>query len=219
MARNSSSNEGFSLITISIVLLVSMMIMASMLPGGDAGDINKKTLADIAKLDKVENAMRSFMFLNGRRPCPASGEYAVTESNYGFRVDGVPEDYSGSAIATGDINNDSKADLVIGAYFASHGGRSNAGLTYVVFGGSGQRTGNGTWDGNWPATFALSSLNGTNGFRADGVDNGKQSGYAVETGDINGDGKTDLIIGAFFADPEPQRSDAGSTYVVYGEGC
>ncbi len=43
----------------------------------------------------------------------------------------------------------------------------------------------------------LSSLNGTNGFKLDGENNGDSSGCSVSAaGDINGDGHADLLIGA-----------------------
>ena len=46
----------------------------------------------------------------------------------------------------------------------------------------------------------LSSLNGTNGFKLDGENNGDLSGVpSVNAGDINGDGYADLLIGALEA--------------------
>lgn len=66
--------------------------------------------------------------------------------------------------------------------------------------------------------FNLSSLNGTNGFRLDGVNAGDLSGRSVATaGDVNGDGLADVIIGAVGASPNGQTS-AGSSYVVFGRG-
>ena len=48
----------------------------------------------------------------------------------------------------------------------------------------------------------LSSLNGSNGFRLDGVAAGDDSGRSVSNaGDVNGDGFDDLIVGADKADP------------------
>ena len=56
------------------------------------------------------------------------------------------------------------------------------------------------------ASLNLSTLNGSNGFRLDGVAGFDESGSSVSgAGDVNGDGFGDLIIGAFWGRSE-QRS-------------
>ena len=64
----------------------------------------------------------------------------------------------------------------------------------------------------FPASIDLSTLDGTNGFVINGIDQFDYSGgFAVScAGDVNGDGLDDVIIGAFAADP------AGESYVVFG---
>jgi len=70
----------------------------------------------------------------------------------------------------------------------------------------------------FPASFDLSSLDGTNGFVINGVDAGDFSGFPVSgAGDINGDGVDDLIIAASFASPNGSVI-AGESYVVFGQG-
>ncbi len=65
-------------------------------------------------------------------------------------------------------------------------------------------------------SIQLSLLNGSNGFRLDGQTAGDQSGFSVScSGDVNGDGFDDLIIGAVGADPK--GADSGSSYVVFGK--
>ena len=62
----------------------------------------------------------------------------------------------------------------------------------------------------------LSTLNGSNGFRLNGVAAYDFSGRSVSTaGDVNGDGFDDLIVGSAGADPN--GSGSGSSYVVFGQ--
>src|SRR5262245_27855556 len=61
----------------------------------------------------------------------------------------------------------------------------------------------------------LSGLDGSNGFKINGVAAYDVSGYSVASaGDVNGDGFDDLIIGAYRADPNGEQS--GASYVVFG---
>ncbi|MEG9862766.1 MAG: VCBS domain-containing protein [Parvularculales bacterium] len=137
----------------------------------------------------------------------------------GFRIIGEnPGDYSGYSVSTaGDFNGDGYADIIIGAFGADHNGKTNSGSSYIIFGKA----------GGFGMSIDLSSLDGSNGFRLDGVTGGNtadQSGRSVSSaGDVNGDGYDDIMIGAYTARPpksdgsgDLQESEGGSTYVVYG---
>ena len=62
------------------------------------------------------------------------------------------------------------------------------------------------------ASLDLATLDGTNGFRLDGIDACDFSGCSVAgAGDVNGDGFGDLIIGAPAPIPAGIRSPARAT--------
>ena len=113
-------------------------------------------------------------------------------------------DQVGRSAAVGAIDGDGTDDLIIGAFVADPVGGSNAGETYVIYGGT-----------SLPAIIDLSSASAD--LTVYGDDGGDLSGWAVATGDIDGDGTDDLIVGARGADPGG-GSNAGETYVVYGAG-
>ena len=140
---------------------------------------------------------------------PAILPLSSLDGTIGFRLDGVTSnDLSGNSVArAGDVNGDGFADLIVGAYFSRPGGRPLAGSSYVVFGKA----------SGFASATNLSTLDGSNGFRLDGVAANDLSGYSVASaGDVNGDGFADLIIGAYGASPGG-RLNAGSSYVVFGK--
>ncbi len=105
----------------------------------------------------------------------------------------------------GDVNGDGIADVIIGAP-GGYGLEEYSGASYVVFGKTGP----------WSASLDLVSLNGSDGFKLNGVGKYDYSGSAVGgAGDINGDGISDMIIGAYNASPNGEYS--GVAYVVFGK--
>jgi uncharacterized protein (TIGR03437 family) len=111
-------------------------------------------------------------------------------------------DALGAQVATGDLNGDGVADLIIGAPTANGGGGINTGKVYVFFGKA-----------------ELSGSPDLSRERADveisGTDSYDLFGTSLVVADINGDGKNDLVSGAPFADGD-DRPDAGKVYVISG---
>ena len=103
------------------------------------------------------------------------------------------------------MNGDGFDDILIGARDADPNGIYNAGESYVVFGKA----------GGFSSSIDLSSLDGSNGFVLNGIDEFDISGFSVSSaGDFNGDGFDDILIGARDADP---NGNAGESYIVFGK--
>jgi hypothetical protein len=129
---------------------------------------------------------------------PATVALSTLNGANGVQFTGSGTEYSGYSVSSaGDVNGDGITDILIGAI----GTNSNNGASYLVFGHA----------GNWTTPLALSSLNGANGVQFTGSE-GEQSGWSVNSaGDVNGDGVTDLIIGAYLA-----NGGNGTSYLVFG---
>ena len=122
------------------------------------------------------------------------------DGSNGFRISGAArDDKSGYSVASaGDVNGDGFADLIIGDPYANPHG-SHSGESYVLFGGA----------SGFGSNIDLSNLDGTNGFKLNGVAANDHTGSSVASaGDLNGDGFDDVIVGAY---------GANASYVVFGE--
>ena len=124
-----------------------------------------------------------------------------------FRIDGAAGDNIGRVVASaGDLNGDGLADLVTSGLVLPTGNPPMATAT-VIFGRS---AGLGTLN--------LANL-GSGGFRITGIvgyDSGVLDAGLASAGDFNGDGYTDLIVGAPGASNNG-RTASGSAYVIYGK--
>ncbi|NBB16576.1 hypothetical protein GVN21_14530 [Caulobacter sp. SLTY] len=167
-----------------------------------AGDINGDGFDDLAVGGRGSGGTGGVSIIFGSNAGFAA-TLSVTDLNgtNGFRIAGeAGADHAGRSVsAAGDLNGDGIDDLIIGAPQADPNG-SSSGAAYVVFG---SRTGFG-------ATLALSSLDGSNGFQINGAAANDRAGWSVSSADINGDGNSDIIIGARLS------SGAGAAYVIYG---
>jgi hypothetical protein len=128
------------------------------------------------------------------------------DGTIGYRLTGIdPDDVAGSAVAgAGDVNGDGLSDFVIGASNADGG----TGESYVVFGTRKALE----------ADVNLSALDGSDGFRLDGVDAHEWDilGASVAGGgDMNGDGYDDVVAGAPFAAVDDEDF-TGQSFVVFG---
>jgi hypothetical protein len=155
-----------------------------------AGDVNGDGFADVT-------GFGGWVVFGKRSGFAPAIDLSALDGSNGFRVAAVPY---GTGAAAGDVNGDGFADVIVGA-----GDPGGPGKSYVVFGKA----------SGFGATVNPSVLNGSNGFRLDGVAVGDYAGSSIASaGDVNGDGFADPIVGAPGADPH--GSSSGSSYVVFG---
>ena len=108
----------------------------------------------------------------------------------------------GQAIASGDLNGDGVNDLILGAPHSSGGeGKFRAGEVYVLFG---RKRMSGKKNIEKVANLIIT-----------GTEISNETGFAIASGDLNGDGLDDIIIGAPAANRD-RKVMAGQTYVIFG---
>jgi len=141
------------------------------------------------------------------------GQIAAGTSDAGFFIEGeAAGDRAGVSVSgAGDVNGDGKADVILGAWLNS-GSESYAGASYVVYGKA---------DGAPVALADVSPDGDAAGFAIRGAAMLDLSGEAVGgAGDVDGDGLSDVIVGAPWAErPEdrPNGETPGLAYVIYGK--
>jgi hypothetical protein len=111
----------------------------------------------------------------------------------------------GEGVAAGDVNGDGMDDLALPAPFAPNvAGEKDSGQTYVLL-------------SPVPATVDLASHEAH--ATVFGVDNGDQLGHVTVVGDLDGDGREDLVLTAVSADGLDNSVDlAGQATVVLSDG-
>lgn len=174
-----------------------------------AGDVNGDGFDDvIVGSRRYDQQGESYVVFGKSGGFAASVEPADLDGTNGFRVQGIVagEQAGFSVSGAGDVNGDGFDDLILGTLGAFVDGAPFAGAAYVVFG---EAEGFG-------GALRLDALDGSNGFRLDGIDPNDYAGTSVSgAGDVNGDGFGDLLVGAALADPGGLEA-AGESYVVFG---
>jgi hypothetical protein len=153
------------------------------------GDVNGDGYADIMIGDPWNGRLTGEVsVVYGQSSSFGPAYYVDSLGTSGFNIPGMaPLSNVGQAVSVGDINGDGKADIVF---------NNQKGFAYVVFGAT-----------NFSSIYNLAALNGANGFEIVGAPAGNK--MALATGDVNGDGRSDIIL------TTPDQGQ-GVVYVVFG---
>ena len=174
------------------------------------GNVNRDDYNDLivgvplADLPDISNAGKVFVF---HGVIDWSSSIDLSRGTADLTVLGVRENqFMGNAVAAGDLNNDGWDDLIIGNFKAnSDVGFIDIGKTYVLFMSDSTQK---------QIDLAVDDPDIT----VSGESGQDHLGISVTSGDFNGDGLTDLVVGARRAD-DGDPVNAGKVYVFENDGA
>ena len=179
------------------------------------GDFNGDGVDDLAMGSGRSFTSGSAYVLLGRASTPvnptpfaATIDLSLLDGTDGFRFTDAAQNNirTGFSLANpGDLNGDGIDDLLVGAPFATVNGLPSAGRAYVLYGSA----------SGFPAVIGVADIDGSNGFLINGTIANETFGWAVAAGDLNGDGRPDLAIGAN-SEPAGAGRPPGNVYLFLG---
>ena len=177
-----------------------------------SADVNRDGYDDIlASAPSGYNEKRGYIVIvYGNGELSGEIDLATPAGDTTFIYGKDKEDRIGCSITTGDIDGDGIRDIIVGSRYGDgpKDKRTDAGEVYLFYGKENLKLSD-NWDlSDTPADFTLY-----------GKDAEDDCGCSVSTGDLDGDGYDDIVVGAIKADgPDNSRTDAGEVYVIYGRG-
>ncbi|MEM9386481.1 MAG: hypothetical protein AAGA68_15600 [Pseudomonadota bacterium] len=164
-----------------------------------SGDFNGDGIADAIIADSLQG--EAFVLYGPLPDAQSPFNAADIDGQNGFVLI-TPDPTQGNTISAGDINGDGIEDIAVSTPGATgiEEFEIGAGRIYVLYGRS----------EGFPRIVPTTALNGRNGFTLVGEDISSAGQGLGAAGDVNGDGVTDLIVGAPFVGIE------GEAYIVFG---
>ena len=166
---------------------------------GAAGDVDGDGVPDLLIGAEDEDSAEEeggagYLFLG-----PVSGSISMGDANGKFRAEEATDHLGVALTGVGDTNDDGYDDMLIGAVGQDEAG-NDAGAAYLVLGDT-----TGIWSN---LSLRMSAADA----KLLGDEAGVGAGQGLHgPGDLDGDGRTDLVIGAWGADNE-----AGRVFLVHG---
>lgn len=158
-----------------------------------AGDVNGDGFSDVivgadANDNVATNAGAAYIFFGS----------TTIGSTYDLKLTGeAPYNYFGCSVSgAGDVNGDGYSDVIVGARYFRITNPFHRGRAYIYYGGS--------------------SMDANADIIMDGESDTDEFGYSVSNvGDVNGDGFSDVIVGAPFWNVSPIQTQ-GRVYIYFG---
>jgi len=175
-----------------------------------AGDVNGDGFSDVVlglspyQIGETEEGV-VFIFHGSPSGISGNGSSTSLEDHAAttLQANQAQSEFGASAASAGDINGDGYGDLIVGAYDYDHG-ENNEGVAFMFFGRAGGIPSNGGLLIHETADGLLEVNQGDAGF----------GGAVASAGDLNGDGFSDVIVGAEGFDAG--ESNEGGVFIYHG---
>ena len=152
-----------------------------------AGDVNGDGYSDVVvgAYGRTSFTGKAYLYMGGADDLALNASWTAT-------AEGVADDFGISVTTAGDVNGDGYSDVIVGAERSDENG-IDSGKAYLYLGGPNGLSANALWTATGEAEYD------------------KFGGSVATAGDVNGDGYSDVVVGA-----NGSTSNTGKAYLYIG---